>query len=322
MSVISVSAPGSLMIAGEHAVCYGGDAIATAIDKRLTVTVSRRSDQAVSIRSDLGQSQHDLSHLPKSGLHKLVHQVIKQSKLTDGSNGINIKIQSEINPKLGLGSSAALLTATYHAITRLQGKPLSKQALFEQCLAIVHQSQPRASGTDLQASIHGGVIHFSPTAKTITKMITKMKGDLPIQVIFSGSKTPTSDVINRIATHPHSDLIQSCLDNISRCVPECYAAIQAQDWQKLGDHFHQHQHWLTAMGLTNEPIEIILSHCQQAKISGSGLGDCIIALDHDLPQFPFTEKQAQLGIKSLAITTSQIGLTDEVPKYSESHYEY
>ena len=41
---ITVSAPGKLLLMGEHAVVYGYPCIGTAIDERIRVAVSRRDD--------------------------------------------------------------------------------------------------------------------------------------------------------------------------------------------------------------------------------------------------------------------------------------
>jgi len=66
MSLMSyqASAPGSLFIAGEHAVLVGYPALVAAIDKRIHVTLTPRTDRHIHIRSDsLGEYTATLDNL-------------------------------------------------------------------------------------------------------------------------------------------------------------------------------------------------------------------------------------------------------------------
>ena len=51
---ITTSAPGSLMLLGEHAVLEGSRALVCAINRRITVELRVRSDRVVKIVSELG----------------------------------------------------------------------------------------------------------------------------------------------------------------------------------------------------------------------------------------------------------------------------
>ena len=51
---IRVSAPGNLMLMGEHAVLRGKPALVAAVNERLSVDVFPRDDELVRIESDLG----------------------------------------------------------------------------------------------------------------------------------------------------------------------------------------------------------------------------------------------------------------------------
>jgi mevalonate kinase len=50
---MSASAPGSIMITGEHAVVYGHPAIVCAIDQRVTVTAMPQDNRQVQIFSEI-----------------------------------------------------------------------------------------------------------------------------------------------------------------------------------------------------------------------------------------------------------------------------
>ena len=50
--MICASAPGSIMITGEHAVVYGHKAIVAAVEQRISVTLTPRQDDQVRITSE------------------------------------------------------------------------------------------------------------------------------------------------------------------------------------------------------------------------------------------------------------------------------
>jgi mevalonate kinase len=50
------SAPGKVILTGEHFVVYGEPALVVALDRRVTVKASERSDVSIRVASDLGIS--------------------------------------------------------------------------------------------------------------------------------------------------------------------------------------------------------------------------------------------------------------------------
>ena len=52
---LKASAPGSLMLMGEHAVLHGKKALVCAIDQRISVSLTPREDARISIVSALGE---------------------------------------------------------------------------------------------------------------------------------------------------------------------------------------------------------------------------------------------------------------------------
>lgn len=56
VKILKVSAPGKIILSGEHAVVYGFPAIATAVDKRITIDRNGKIDSDLPIGSGLGSS--------------------------------------------------------------------------------------------------------------------------------------------------------------------------------------------------------------------------------------------------------------------------
>ena len=116
-SVIKVTAPGSIMLMGEHAVLFGHRALACAVDKRIQVILTPRSDRAVSIRSSLANYHSTLDDLEADSRLSFVLFAIGQ--VAEGLQcGFELDIQSEFSHTVGLGSSAAVTAAVVKNIAK------------------------------------------------------------------------------------------------------------------------------------------------------------------------------------------------------------
>ena len=130
MSCIKVSAPGSLMLTGEHAVLHGSPAATCAVDKRIYLTLTPRTDRKVHIESPLGSLDTTLDNLPQQGQFTFIIEAIRQVRL---NTGIDIKTESEFSSTVGLGSSAAVTVCICMALNTLKGIIPKREELFNQC---------------------------------------------------------------------------------------------------------------------------------------------------------------------------------------------
>ena len=156
------SAPGKVILFGEHFVVYGVKAILCAINKRVVVRAKTIPEKVISIKSDIG----DLSSSPKttlaeinSPLKPLFYLAQKLIEKYDYNAGISVNVMSEIPPGVGLGSSSACCVAGAAAISRLFEK-LDRDEILS--LAIdaektIHQDSSGADCTVCMLSL----IHIS-----------------------------------------------------------------------------------------------------------------------------------------------------------------
>tara|TARA_B100001559_G_C16461778_1_gene604464 strand:- start:176 stop:1141 length:966 start_codon:yes stop_codon:yes gene_type:complete len=160
---IEVSAPGKIILWGEYAVLEGAPAVSMAIDRFSRISLSATQAGWGFLSSGFSTPglhvfEPDFCTLPTS---EFVELCLKQLGFTDYHTPFSIHSDtSEFyfdQSKFGLGSSAALITATYLALTKM----LDKEALLEEALAIHHHWQKGSgSGIDVATSWHGGVISF------------------------------------------------------------------------------------------------------------------------------------------------------------------
>ncbi|WP_281647823.1 mevalonate kinase [Parendozoicomonas sp. Alg238-R29] len=279
---VIVSAPGSTMLFGEHAVLHGEAAIACAMDARLSVKASLRHDRHVVIRSALGGFETELDDLDKSRTHRFILALLKrwQNRLPAG---IELDIESDFSHTVGLGSSAALTVAVAAAFRHLCGLPLKQRVLLDECLAVVQEVQGGGSGTDLVASIYGGIVHYRPDTRSVTPL-----GDtLPVALHYCGYKTPTPDVIARV--NSERMLTPALYDHLFRMMGECTqqaaGAIREGGLARLGRCMNVYHGLLDSLGVCDIALAGMVHQLRSrgvlgAKISGSGLGDCVISLEN------------------------------------------
>ena len=100
------SAPGKIILFGEHFVVHGTKAILAAIDKRVTVTSTFTENKTIKVNSQLGTIE-----VPKGASHEEVKSefrpfVYLANKLlypNQNVNGLEITIDSDIPIGVGLG---------------------------------------------------------------------------------------------------------------------------------------------------------------------------------------------------------------------------
>ena len=93
------------------------------------------------------------------------------------------------------------------------------------------------------------------------------------------------------------------------------ACLQQQNWQQLGEIFINHQNAQSELGVSDEiSAEIVnelinLPTVYGAKISGSGLGDCIVALGQITKDyFPLSYAQKEKGVMQIEIAIDDCGV--------------
>lgn len=315
LTYIEASAPGTLMLFGEHAVLRHGHALCTAIDQRLKVILIPRDDFKIKVHSQLGVftcpcDQIPPPHPPFSYVLGVLHEYAFCK-----TQGFEIHIQSEFSSTIGFGSSSALITALTAALELFKLGHLNLRRIFYTARKVLHKIQGAGSGTDLATAIYGGIVFYRP----YPLIIEKLTQSFALTAIYSGQKTPTPIVIQKInqqAAH-HPEQYEQYFKTIEQLTLQAEKAIRAQDWRKLGALMNAQQMIMESMKLSTPAIHEVLQSLQTfnllgAKISGSGLGDCVITLGALPPDtFPQNPSQKALGIQQIPIQISSQGVTAE-----------
>lgn len=308
-SKIEVTAPGSIMLMGEHAVLFGEPALACAVDARLAVELRPRDDRQVLIDSALGHYHGSLDALTPMPALAFVLAVIERYR-AQLTHGFELVIRSGFSHTVGLGSSAAVTAAATAALACYAGAETDARALFDNALAAVHQvQQGRGSGTDLAASIHGGVIAY----RLQPRELRPLPGCPPLALYYSGYKLKTPEVLARVeqrARH-QPQLYRSLYRLMGQTTRAAEQALQAQDWPALGELMNVYQGLMDALGVCDATLAEMVYRLREepavhgSKISGSGLGDCVLALGQvaSVPRWqPIPVSVAATGVEIRHVT--------------------
>ncbi len=303
---ITATAPGKVVLAGEYAVLLGAPALVMAVDRyaicRLSSDESGDTKDAAAWQFESqgfdAASRHSLAQLnPPQALSPqdparlcafVLQAMFPNQPFTEklpaalmchtDTRAMYLQ-QPNLDPqKLGLGSSAAALIATYGALCRLQGT-LSPE--FTIANAAHRASQGGiGSGLDLAASLQGGLLRFeqgrsqpghwptnlhyrfiyvgrsASTGQLVSRFYRWCDGGTPatVQILINAALKLADEAIN--------------LDNFDRYI---HALIKMDEAAMIGIHSLEHQYVATAAQ----------RHGVLYKPCGAGGGDLGVALSDD-----------------------------------------
>ncbi len=281
--MVSVSAPGKLMLFGEHAVVYGKHCIVTAVDKRLIANLQRSKD--ISINSmDYKIRNYVLDKLDKlpSELKFVSSSIRYFYDKYSIKGGVSIATGGTLKSSYGLGSSSAIIVCIIKGLAKLFRVPLPNRTLFDVSYKINRLVQGAGSGFDVASAIYGKTLNYVAGGKVIQKVKVK---DLPLVIGYTGIKahTPTvvKEVSNRYRENPeyHDDIF----DKIDKISLKAKDEIEHNKWRKVGSLMDKNQELLRKLGVSSFKLEEMVNAAKDAgaygaKLSGAGVGDCMIAI--------------------------------------------
>ncbi len=315
MFSLKASAPASMMLLGEHAVLQNYSAIVCAINRRITVNLTPRSDNKIHIESALGEFKSTLDNFSSDPRFKFICAVIEsfRNKLIQG---FNLNIHSDFSHQVGLGSSAAVTTSCVCAFDRWlnAGFPFDLHTVFLAARSIVQNVQGLGSGADVAASVWGGTLAYQMNPLSITKL----KYNPPISAVYSGHKTPTPEVVRWLEAEAlkFPERIQTLFEKINASCVKATAFINQGDWSALGSILNENQRYMQELGLSNAMLDELNQQLHShpeilgSKISGSGMGDCVIAIGELQSRiFPQNHQQTLSSVQQFDLHVEPQGVT-------------
>jgi len=303
------TAPGKIILAGEHAVVYGRPAIAAPVWERVaTATITDLPPGAgclLHVR-DL-QRTFPLATAADDEPLALV------TRLTLAALGITtvpawqIELTSQLPIASGLGSGAALSSALVKAIYAHVGAPVTPAQVSSLVYASERLYHGTPSGIDNTVIAYGLPLWF---VKDAAPEPFHPGAPLTIAIADSGIRAPTKETVGDVRLGWQRDPVRytAWFDEIGAIVHAARRAIAIGDAAALGLLFTQNQLLLEQLGVSSLPLEALIAAANAAgalgaKLSGGGRGGNIIAV---VPPTQATAVAAALvaaGAQQVVVTT-------------------
>ena len=278
------SAPGKVILFGEHFVVYGVKAILCSINKRVTVTAEKTSERKISINSKIGKLELEpdkpISEInsPLKPFYYLANKAVENK-----DTGIHIQIDSEIPLGAGLGSSSACCVAGAAAIFKLFGN-ISKEEVLKLAIEAERTIFENTSGADCTVCTYGGIMEYDKN-KGFKKI--EYEPNFQLVIINSNIEHSTQSMVSKVKEFENKNKEEfSKLSNLeSKLVEDVLKLVKENKIQEIGQKMNQNQEYLENIGISNNELAKMIKIGQEssfgAKITGSGGGGCIFALTNE-----------------------------------------
>ncbi len=280
----TASAPGKIILFGEHAVVSGVTALGGAIDLRAKVTV-RDQPGCVLIKTEeltlrgfsLDLTTGLLTSTQAAHATRYISAVLREFDARD----IQICIDSSLPLASGLGSSAAIVVAAVAAISQHQGQKLSRKEIAEISYRLEKKVQHGlGSPMDTALATYGGYLQISRDIQPL---------ELPMQEMVVGyTKMPhdTESEVEKVQDlkKRYFDLVDPIFQAIGAISERAIPLIREQNLAELGRLMNVNHGLLGALGVSSRELDELVYAARGAggafgaKLTGAGGGGCMIAL--------------------------------------------
>lgn len=283
------SAPGKIILFGEHFVVYGMKAVLCSIDKRITATSQFIDEKVIRIRSSLGESEisidssNNLEKVQQKFMKPFFYVAQKAIKENSVKNGIELVLESEIPPGVGLGSSSAACVAATASVNGLFCR-LSKSDVMKIAVQAERTIFEQNSGADSSVSTFGGLVSYD-LKKGFEDILSR--NDLSFIISNSAQVHNTQDVVRQVRNfkEKNDDLFNKLCKLEMNIVDNAMSSLKENDLNKLGSLMLENHDVLKQIGVSTEKIDLLVQEAKKtsygAKITGAGGGGCIISLVDD-----------------------------------------
>ena len=287
------SAPGKIILFGEHFVVHGTKAILAAIDKRVTVTSTFTENKTIKVNSQLGTIEVPISSSHeevKSEFRPFVYLANKMINSHQDVNGLEITINSDIPIGVGLGSSSACCVAATASISGLF-KEVSSEENLKMSIEAEKTIFPDTSGADCTVCTYGGIIEYDKINGS-----KKNTDASNLNLLITNSMIPhsTKRSVEKVSKFKEDDeerFSQLCALE-TKLIDEVNIALKNKDLITLGLKMSENQKYLEEIQVSNDTLRGMIDSLKEislgAKITGAGDGGCVIALvkDENLDKVP------------------------------------
>ncbi len=280
----TASAPGKVILFGEHAVVSGTSALGGAINLRAKVTLQDLPGSILIESGDLTLRGFSLDLISGQVIcaeaaraTRYVSAVLKELEAAD----LKVRVESDFPSASGLGSSAAIVVATAAALNAHLGLCLSLKEIATLSHRIERSvQQGLGSPMDTALATFGGYLQVTREVQPI---------DLPpLDLAVGCTRMPhdTRAEVSKVQTlrKRYPELVDPIFQAIGAISKRSVPLIREHRLEEVGELMNINHGLLEALGVgTRELCELVYAArgaggAWGAKITGAGGGGCVIAL--------------------------------------------
>ncbi|MEM1939207.1 MAG: mevalonate kinase [Acidilobaceae archaeon] len=292
MRRVEASAPGKVILFGEHFVVRGYRALATAIGLRARVIVEESRGGSIRFISPNLKLEESISLNLENPIHREfeVYTAILRSLKSRGYTIIphNVIIDSDIPLSAGLGSSASTSVAYTLAYTTLHDSPLREDELLEVSLEGEKIAHGKPSGIDVNIAVSGGTIVYKRGEKPIRIADVNIPRGYSLLIIDSGIKRSTRDAVEYVLrlSGDYWSIMEYIYRAADAIIDDAIEALRAGDMRRLSTLMNINHGLLSSIGVSRLELDMIVNSLREsgalgAKLTGAGWGGCVIAIIED-----------------------------------------
>jgi mevalonate kinase len=282
------TAPGKIILFGEHAVVYGRPAIAIPLSQlRATAVIAPSAQPGVRlIAPDLGQDVMLTDAPPDDAIAAVIRQVqtaVNQPTLP----AMTITVSSQIPVASGLGSGAAITAAVVRALAEFLG--VAHLATPEWVSMLTYEVEKIHHGTP--SGIDNTVVSYEMPVYFVRQQpqnkIQPFAAARPIHLLVgdTGVRSSTKIAVGDVRRHWQEDpsKFEALFDGCGRIAAAARTAIERGDIAALGLLMGENHTLLQEMTVSSAELDRLVAAATAAsalgaKLSGAGRGGNMIAL--------------------------------------------
>lgn len=311
MPAFAASAPGKIILFGEHAVVYSRPAIAVPVNMvraRAAVMANPAGPPGqVQIRADDIGLDSPLDALPYDHPLALAVHLVAEQIHVERLPALRLQITSTIPIASGLGSGAAVTTAIARALSAFLGHPLTDEQVSAIAYRVDQEYHGQPSGIDNTTIAYAQPIFFIRG-----QPFERLCVGQPFSIIIgnTGIASPTSAAVGdvRKAWLANPDRLERIFDEIGSIARQARKFIE--DWlpERLGPLMNHNQALLQELDVSSPELDRLIAAARSAgasgaKLCGGGRGGNMIALVTPETAQPVADALRQAGAVNTIMTT-------------------
>ncbi len=309
MTVVTATAPGKVILFGEHAVVYGQPALAVPVNQvqALATVTPGQGDFWIEAR-DLGR-RYRLGDAPAGDPLAKAADLVRERAGLDRLPDAVLAVSATIPIASGLGSGAAVVTAAVRALAQSIGLILAPAEVS----ALVFETEKLLHGTP--SGIDNTVVAFEQPVYFVKGQPPepfRVASPFHLLIADTGRPSPTKLAVGdvRAAHEREPDRYGQLFDAMGAIAREARRLIESGQPEALGPLMGRNHALLQTIGVSSAELDrLVGAACQAgalgAKLSGGGRGGNMLALV--TPQAAATVRQALVGEGAVRVIHTVVG---------------